>query len=88
MYPGQIFFVESPTQLSLIDKKQQQILEEDDNYDSYLSESAIEDESLVKKDPRLADEVSDNEIDVDKLDFEDRALYARLNALKLILPKY
>lgn len=65
--------------------------DESNDYDSYLSSSHSEDQSLVKRgwDNAVGDEEDDNdEIDVDKLDFEDRALLARVNALKEYLPKY
>jgi hypothetical protein len=57
----------------------------DESYDydnSYLSSNS-EEVSLVK-----GGDDDDDEIDVEKLDFEDRALLARINALKEFLPQY
>jgi hypothetical protein len=89
-YPGEIFFVESPTQLTLLERKarnrsRHQIVEEesDNDYDSYLSSSKSEDESLIEK-------VDDDEEDLVPENFDEdyRDLIERMNALKNFLPKY
>jgi hypothetical protein len=100
-YPGKIYFVESPSHL--LSKQQptsvkangggvahrivEEDYEEEDDYDSYLSQS--EDDSLVKKTVGPFDgDQSSEDIDEDKLDFNQKALLARINSLKQYLPKY
>ena len=57
------------------------------DYDSYLSSNSDEVDTLIHKANILGgleedDGEENDDIDVEKLDFEDRALLARLNALK------
>ena len=97
MYPGQIYFVDSPSKLlkqalssgagPTANQGQQRILEEDSNDyddDEYLTQSPGEDESLIK---RPAEDDESDDIDIDKLDFHQRALLARINSLKSYLPE-
>lgn len=58
--------------------------EEEEDYDSYLSQSEDESVSFVKKSlvKREGEGSSSEEIDVEKLDFNERALLARINSLK------
>ena len=67
-------------------QNQHKIVEEDSrDYedDEYLSQSGEEDENLVKR----REDSDDEEIDVEKLDFQERALLARINSLKRYLPQ-
>jgi len=71
---------------------QHRIVEEDSNDyedDEYLTQSpGEEDESLVKPLPPGESRVEDDEdIDIEKLDFNERALLARINSLKRYLPE-
>jgi hypothetical protein len=72
------------------DQGQHRIVEEDSNdYDDeeYLTQSPGEDDSLVKKPAGDGDSEDNDEIDIEKLDFHERALLARINSLKRFLPE-
>ena len=78
--------MESPSQLARIEKKKGTIVEEEDSYDydSYLSSNSADDTPM-----RLPkNDTDDDDIDEEQLDAEERALLARVNALKQYLPKY
>ena len=66
-------------------------MEEDSNDyddDEYLTQSpGEEDDSLVKLPPGESRIQDEEEIDIEKLDFNERALLARINSLKRFLPE-
>lgn len=71
--------------------------DEGSEYDSIMSSNTDEEGDSFVKQKKAAvpfdeedeeNDRSDDEIDVNKLDVEDRALLARFNALKKYLPKY
>lgn len=100
MYPGLIYFVDSPSKLLKQtsssaggpqgDQGQHRIVEEDSNDyedEEYLTQSPGEDDSLVKKPAEDSDSKDNDDIDIEKLDFHQRALLARINSLKRFLPE-